>query len=87
MKIFILENRYHYLGDGEKVIDSLLGESIIIKNCYNITTWGTEKYIGQLCLTGKQPNTVLNYVGIITVPISKIIHILEVLPEAAKTLH
>lgn len=85
LKIFIIESGFVYIGTGERIKDQLLGESIKIKKASNIRRWGTDKNIGQLAIEGKKENTVLDYTGTITVPVSKIINTIDVLPGAAKT--
>jgi len=92
MKIFILDAEFVYLGKGKKIdspgkkIDSpLLGNSILIEEAYNIRRWGTTKNIGQLATEGKQPNTILDYTGTITVPVARVLQVLEMTEQAKKT--
>ena len=78
MKIFIIQSGFVYIGEGERVTDELLGNSIMIKEAKNVRRWGTEKNLGQLAYEGKQPNTILDYTGTITVPVDKLIHTIDI---------
>ncbi len=85
MKIFIIDNAFVYIGYGERYTDELLGDCILVRSAHNIRRWGTTKNIGQLAYEGNQSETVLDFTGTITVPLSRIVHIIEVTEQAAKT--
>jgi hypothetical protein len=85
MKIFIIDNGFIYIGYGERYTDELLGDCILIRSAHNIRRWGTDKNLGQLATEGKQSATVLDFTGTITVPFSRIVHIIEVIEQAAAT--
>lgn len=48
-----------------------------ISNAYNIRRWGTEKGLGQLAIDGKQANTLLDYCGIVRVPIHAVVFLID----------
>jgi len=85
MKIFILDAEFVYLGKGKKIDCPLLGNSILIEQAQNIRRWGTSKNIGQLATEGKQTKTILDYTGTITVPVGRVLQILEMTEQAKKT--
>lgn len=85
MNIFILDGEFVYLGKGKKIDCPLLGNSIKIEQAYNIRRWGTTKNIGQLATEGKQNETILDYTGTITVPVGRILQVLEMTEQAIKT--
>ena len=86
MKIVIIEEGFVYLcNEIVKNDNEILGHSIILKNTQNIRYWGTTKGLGQLAYEGLQDSTILDYVGTITVPISKVISVIDVTEEAAAT--
>jgi len=85
MNIFILDGEFVYLGKGKKIDCPLLGNSIKIEQAYNIRRWGTTKNIGQLATEGKQNETILDYTGTITVPVGRILQVLEMTENAIKT--
>ena len=85
MNIFILDGEFVYLGKGKKIDCPLLGNSILIEEAYNIRRWGTTKNIGQLATEGKQDETLLDYTGTITVPVGRILQVLEMTENAIKT--
>ena len=85
MNIFILDGEFVYLGKGKKIDCPLLGNSIKIEQAYNIRRWGTTKNIGQLATEGKQDETILDYTGTITVPIGRVLQVLEMKENAIKT--
>ncbi len=83
--IIVIESGFTYIGELAQVNHKILGLSALIKNASNIRRWGTSNGLGELANIGKQPETILDYTGTITVPINKILHLVEVLPEAQKT--
>jgi hypothetical protein len=85
VRIFMLKDRFVYIGIGKAVNDELLGKSILIKQAQNIRRWGTDKNIGQLATDGKQEETVLDYTGTITVPLSQIHHSIELSKKSIKS--
>ncbi len=85
MNIFILDGEFVYLGKGKKIDCPLLGNSILIEEAYNIRRWGTTKNIGQLATEGKKNETILDYTGTITVPVGRILQVLEMTEQAKKT--
>ena len=85
MKIYVIDSGFVYIGYGESFEDSELGKCVIIRHAHNIRRWGTDKNLGQLAYEGKQKETILDFTGTITVPVSRIIHSIEVTEEAAKT--
>jgi hypothetical protein len=84
-KIFVLDAGFVYIGEGAAINDPLLGESIIIKKASNIRRYGTNKGLGQLAIEGKKESTELDYFGTITVPKSKVQHIIEISQKALDT--
>jgi len=85
MNIFILDGEFVYLGKGKKIDSPLLGNSILIEEAQNIRRWGTTKNIGQLATEGKQDETILDYTGTITVPVGRVLQVLEMTEQAKKT--
>ena len=59
-KIFRLHKNLDYVGYGSLIQDELLGECIIITDCYNIRDWGTSNGIGELQIRGKMKGTILD---------------------------
>jgi hypothetical protein len=87
-KIFVLDNRFVYIGEGEVFECPLLGKSLRIKNAYNIRRWGTKgKGLGYLAIEGKQSETILGYCGIVDVAINRVAHIINVTEKAKKTFY
>jgi hypothetical protein len=85
MKIIIFDSGFVYIGYPERITDSLLGECLIIRTAHNIRRWGTTKNVGQLAVEGKKSETILDFTGTVTAPIQRVIHIIEVTEQAAKT--
>jgi hypothetical protein len=70
--IAIVDHGFVYVGELE--ID---GKWCVVRNGHNIRRWGTTEGIGQLALDGPQPETILDKVTTIHVPIHALVHILE----------
>lgn len=43
------------------------GDQVVIENALNIRRWGTKTGLGQLAMEGKQPNTLLDPCGTVTI--------------------
>jgi len=85
MNIVVIESGFVYIGMARKVDHELLGSCIVLDDASNIRRWGTDKGLGQLAYEGKQPNTVLDYTGTVTIPTAKILHFISVSEKAAQT--
>jgi len=83
MNIVVIESGFVYIGETMVENHEILGKVCRLKNASNIRVWGTTKGLGQLATQGKQPDTVLDYVGTVTVPVGKILHFME-LTDTAK---
>ena len=68
-EIVVLDRGWVYVGQVERLPDQLK-----IHEAKNIRRWGTTKGLGQLALEGAQPNTVLDAVGTVIVPLRAVIH-------------
>lgn len=84
-KIVVIESGFVYLCEISKEDHPVLGKCVKGRNAWNIRRWGTDKGLGQLAAFGKQPNTVLDYTGVVTIPVSKVLHIIDVSKKAQKT--
>ena len=85
-KIVVIESGYVYLCLMKKEIHPILGVCLKGLDARNIRRWGTTKGLGQLAILGKQPDTILDYTGVVTIPINKINHIIDVTEDSIKTL-
>jgi len=85
LSIVVIESGFIYLGVPTLHDCPILGKCLKVQDAENIRRWGTDKGLGQLAHIGKQDNTVLDYTGTITVPISKVLHFIEVTEKAALT--
>lgn len=74
--IVVLDRGYVYVGKVTRKNDHLT-----ITDAQNIRRWGTTNGLGQLALSGKQPNTVLDPAGTVLVPLRAVIHSLLCNPE------
>ena len=83
MNIVVIESGFTYIGKIDVLEHEVLGKVCVLSDASNIRRWGTNKGLGQLALQGKQQDTVLDFVGTVSVPIGKILHIIE-LSESAK---
>jgi len=83
MNIVVIESGFTYIGNATAETHEILGKVCKLQNASNIRRWGTTRGLGQLSTQGKQKETVLDFVGTITVPVGKILHIIE-LSETAK---
>ena len=84
-KIIVIESGFVYIGNAVPFECHLLGKAIQVQRAQNIERWGTSEGLGQLANVGKQTNTRLRFTGTITVPVSKILHLIDVEIEAAKS--
>jgi hypothetical protein len=85
-RIFILDNRFVYVGYGNKVKDYMLGDCVEITDCYNVRYYGTNKGLSQLAYQGKQEGTTLDYCPPLRVPISRIVATIKVEDKIKDTL-
>ena len=79
--IIVIESGFVYIGYPKAFECPVLGRSMLVVNSYNIRKWGTTKGLGQLANTGKTDETVVDFVGTITVPIGKVNHMITCLPK------
>jgi len=87
MKIIVIESGFTYIGDVVLEDHKILGKSCKIKNASNIRIWGTRKGLGQLATQGRQDETVLDFVGTVTVPVGKILHFIDLSEEAKQSFN
>ena len=85
LTIIVIESGFVYAGFPSVAQHTILGKTCILKEAQNIRVWGTTKGLGQLANIGTTKDTKLDFVGVVTIPISKILHFIEVQEEAAKT--
>ena len=85
LTIIVIESGFVYVGFTSVAQHEILGKCCILKDAKNIRVWGTTKGLGQLANVGTTAETKLDFVGLVTMLISKIIHFIEVQEEAAKT--
>lgn len=75
MKICVLDRGFSYVGRVE-----IAGQMVHIKNARCLIRWGTTSHLGEL-KNGPLPNTKLGSVCNVTVPVSSLIHMIDVLEE------
>ncbi len=85
LTIIVIESGFVFVGFPSVAQHEILGKTCILKDAKNIRVWGTTKGLGQLANIGTTAETKLDFVGVVTIPISKILHFIEVQEEAAKT--
>jgi hypothetical protein len=85
LKIVVIDSGFVYVGYPEKVDHPILGQAILVKKAKNIRVWGTTKGLGELANMGKTSDTILDYVGTITVPFSKLLHFIDIQPQVEDT--
>ncbi len=85
LTIIVIESGFVYVGFPSVAQHTILGKCCILKDAKNIRVWGTTKGLGQLANIGTTKDTKIDFVGMVTIPISKILHFIEVQEEAAKT--
>ena len=85
LTIIVIESGFVYVGFTSVAQHEILGKVCILKTSKNIRVWGTTKGLGQLANVGTTKDTKIDFVGVVTIPISKILHFIEVQPDAAKT--
>ena len=49
------------------------GDSVYMANAFNIRQWGTKRGLGQLALEGPQPESEIDPVGVVVVPMRAVI--------------
>jgi len=71
-KIVAVSNGFVYVGH-------VMGEEgwLRISDAYNIRRWGTSKGLGQLAIDGKQKETILDFCGIVRVPMHAILFMID----------
>lgn len=84
-RIFVLDNRYIYVGKGERINDELLGDCVRVTDCYNIRYYSTDKGLTQLSYEGKTEGTILDYSLPITIPLKRITLSIDVDNKVAHT--
>ena len=85
LHIVVIESGFIYIGYPDTFDCPILGRSMILKMAHNIERWGTTDGLGQLANVGKQPDTRLRFTGTITIPITKILHLIYVEEKAAES--
>ena len=85
LTIIVIESGFVYVGFPSVAQHTILGKCCILTEAKNIRVWGTTKGLGQLANIGTTKDTKIDFVGVVTIPISKILHFIEVQEEAAKT--
>jgi len=85
LHIIVIESGFVYIGEIEAYKCQFLGESLRIKNAYNIRRWGTSDGLGELANIGKKKETVLDFCGSVICPKNKVLYIIPVTDSAAKT--
>lgn len=81
MQIIVIDSGFVYIGTLKRVNHDILGDAVLIKEAKNIRIWGTKKGLGELANMGKTPRTELDYVGTVTVPFAKVLHLIDVQPQ------
>lgn len=72
-EIFIVSENWVFCGEPE-----ILGDQYVrLRNCYNIRVWGTTQGLGELALKGAQAETVLDFYGVVTLPVAHILGVIE----------
>lgn len=71
-KIIVLDRGFVYVG-----YVKIEGKMVTIENARNIRRWGTTKGLGELANDGPTPNTKLDHVGTVTVPLRAVNHVIE----------
>jgi hypothetical protein len=71
--IFIVSENWVFCGEHEMVGD----QYVRLRNCYNIRVWGTTQGLGELALKGAQAETVLDFYGVVTLPVAHILGVIE----------
>jgi len=86
MKIYFLDNGFAYIGTGYLVNSKIYGKSLRIKNALNLRVWGTtNKGLGVLAIEGKQKETIVDFCGIVDVPIGRVFHVIHMTDSAMKS--
>lgn len=84
IRIAVLTNRFVYIGHCEiRNDDNGQPQWLIMSAAHNLRVWGTEKGLGELT-QGPTKSTAYDKVGIIYVPYSQIVHIIDVRQDAWK---
>lgn len=84
IRIAVLTNRFVYIGRCE-IRNDETGQPqwLIMSAAHNLRVWGTEKGLGELT-QGPTKSTVYDKVGIIYVPYSQVVHVIDVRQDAWK---
>jgi len=85
LTIVVIESGFVFVGFPSVAQHEILGKVCILKEAQKIRVYGTTKGLGQLANIGTTKDTKLDFDGVVTIPISKILHFIEVQEEAAKT--
>lgn len=72
-KIFIVSENWVFCGEPEMSGD----QYVRLRNCYNIRVWGTTQGLGELALKGAQAETILDFYGVVTLPVAHILGVIE----------
>jgi hypothetical protein len=79
--IVTIEDHHVFIGNVEFRTDERGVTWICIRLARNIRNWGTSKGMGQLALEGPSPHTKIDLCGLVLVPISYVVYLMEVKPE------
>lgn len=74
-RIVIVQSGWVFVGDYE------LDDCVRLTNASCIRVWGTTAGLGQLALKGPQKNTVLDFTGVVDVPLTSVVATLRCNPE------
>lgn len=72
LHIIVLDRGFVYVGEIE-ITESFC----VIRNAFNVRTWGTTKGLGELANNGPTNTTVLDSVGTIYAPMRSLIHLIK----------
>jgi hypothetical protein len=85
LTIIVIESGFVYVGFPSVSNHEILGKVCILRDAKKIRVYGTTKGLGQLANIGTTKDTILDFDGVVTIPIIKILHFIEVQEEAART--
>lgn len=82
-KIVIVDAGWVFCGE-TTYREHFTGTQLRLDNCYNIRVWGTSQGLGELALKGALSETVLDFYGVVTLPVNKVVGVIDCLVEIKK---